>query len=371
MEKQIKYSYCVDENNRLVHISELTKETRHSQTWRCPQCGQILIPNLGEKNRWHFSHKADTACDGETDLHKLAKRRIREKFESSDSLTITFVRDVPCNQHETCLYYSNDSCHKKNVPITSFNLKDFYDTCQEEIQVEEFRPDLLLTNSKKPDREPIFIEINVTHQSEEKKLKSKYRIIETIQIKTEEDIEDIIKKEFVEGIDEGRNCKTYNFKRDKMDLPSIKVDGVPIERFVLFKNGAAKVYKAHEYAVLCDKLNERVHPNSVCELNMKEFGIELWGENAENKILDSYESGLVYLMKKKGWQIKNCILCKFRKYNDFYGIHICTHYKSLGQDYRFPQQTKANKCPDYQVDPDKMNYPLSELEKSIDPNIIE
>ena len=365
MEKQIKYSYCVDENNRLVHISELTNETRHSHQWRCLQCGQEMTPKLGKIKTKHFAHKADTACDGELYLHQLAKRRIREKFESADSFPITFVKDVPCSEHKTCLYYNGYMCKKRNVHIP-FNLKEWYNCCEEEIRDGEFIIDLLLTSKTNPN-ENIYIEIFVTHKSEESKINSDNRIIETTQIKSEDDIEDIIKRGFVEG----RNCKIYNFKKDKLKLPSIKVGGVPIERFVLFKNGAATVYKAHEYAFTCNTLNKRALPNSVCELNMKEFGIELWGENAENKILDSYESGLVYLMKKKGWQIKNCILCKFRKYNDFYGIHICTHYKSLGQDYRFPQQTKANKCPDYQVDPDKMNYPLSELEKSIDPNIIE
>lgn len=67
MEKQIKYSYCVNKKGQLVHISELTKETC-SQTWRCPQCGEELTPKLGKIKTKHFAHKANTACDGETDL---------------------------------------------------------------------------------------------------------------------------------------------------------------------------------------------------------------------------------------------------------------------------------------------------------------
>lgn len=348
MEKRIKHSYCVDENNRLVHISELTNETRHSHQWRCLECGQEMTPNLGEKKSWYFSHKPNTACNRESYLHKLAKRKIREKFLSEDSFKIIFVKDVPCNQHKTCLYYNGYECKKRNVHIP-FNLKEWYDCCEEEVRDGEFIIDLLLTSKTYPN-ENIYIEIFVTHKSEESKINSDNRIIETTQIKSEDDIEDIIKRGFVEG----RNCKIYNFKKDKLKLPSIKVGGVPIKRFVLFKNGAAKVYESFEHVFTCNKLNERALPNSVCELNMK----ELWGENAENKTLVSCESGLVYLMKKKRWKIKNCILCRFRTYNVSYCEYICIRYKS-------PIQTMARNCPDYQVDPDKMNYPLSELEKFI------
>ena len=71
--KQIKYSYCVDEEGVLVHINSLTDATRHARKLLCLQCGQEMVANLGEKKVWYFSHKAETACDGESYLHKLAK----------------------------------------------------------------------------------------------------------------------------------------------------------------------------------------------------------------------------------------------------------------------------------------------------------
>lgn len=369
MEKQIKYSYCVDENNRLVHISELTKETRHSHQWRCLQCGQILIPNLGEKNRWHFSHKADTACDGETDLHKLAKRKIREKFESSDSLTITFVRDVPCMEKQVCTFYNKPECKVEGVKKT-INLKEWYDTCQEEATIGDFRADLLLSCDNKPQRERTLIEVCVTHQSEDRKKKS-YKIIETKQIQSEKDIEDIINRGFVEG----SNCEVFNFNPQ---MPSKRKTDKPIERFVLFKSGAAMVYKAYEYKVLCDKLNERVRPYSVCELNMKESDIELMRGKFQDNPLDSdeldFKLGLIYLIKKKNWLIKNCFLCEFRKIKvkGRYSTYVCTHDKNSGPQYIYPKQSMAENCIYYQIDQELIDkYPLSELEKSIDPNIIE
>ena len=47
--KQIKYSYCVDENGELVHINSLTDATRHDRKLFCLQCGQEMVANLGKK----------------------------------------------------------------------------------------------------------------------------------------------------------------------------------------------------------------------------------------------------------------------------------------------------------------------------------
>ena len=73
---KIKYSYCLNENNELVHISSVSADNRHSHTFRCLECEQELIAKIGKIKVPHFAHGAGTACDGESYLHKLAKRRI-------------------------------------------------------------------------------------------------------------------------------------------------------------------------------------------------------------------------------------------------------------------------------------------------------
>ena len=208
---QIKYSYCLDEKNRLVHIKSLTDATRHAHRWRCLQCGQEMVAKLGEKNVWHFSHKADTACDGESYLHKLAKRRIRAKFMSEESFPVTFVRNFYCENKGRCPYYREWECLEHNVTercdLKYWKAKPLYDSCWEEEKYGEFRPDLLLKCSTNPDVKPIFIEIYKTHQSSEAKASSEHKIIETKKIESEADIEDIIKRGFVEG----ENCTLKNF----------------------------------------------------------------------------------------------------------------------------------------------------------------
>ena len=359
--KQIKYSYCVDERGELVHVNDLTDATRHARKLYCLQCGQEMVANLGQKKAKYFSHKAETACDGESYLHKLAKRKIREKFMSTENFPISFSRDVPCKESKTCICAKKEWCINKNVVIANdlriWNGRVLYDKCEEEVSVDAFRADLLLTYTKEKNREPIFIEIFKTHQSSETKVNSKYRIIETLPIKSEEVIDDILQRGFVEG----ENCVLFNFNPH---LPSIRKTDVPIDRFVLFRNGAAKVYNALGYSVLCGNLNQRCNPDSVAELNMRPHGIDVWGVNDQNDTLDSYQTGLLYFVKK-GMAIRNCVLCKYRKYNENYNDYLCILYKTLGYNSPFPGQIKANHCQRYELNPKWSNYTLEDLEEEV------
>ena len=51
-----------------------------NHTYRCLQYHKTLIAKIGNKKVPHFAHKKGNACNGESYLHKLAKRRIREKI---------------------------------------------------------------------------------------------------------------------------------------------------------------------------------------------------------------------------------------------------------------------------------------------------
>ena len=363
--KQIKYSYCLDENNNLIHISSLTDENRRSHTYRCLQCGQDMTPKLSKhkegSHKSHFAHTADTACDGESYLHKLAKRRIREKFESSESFPMTFTRNIPCQESGKCVCFDKHSCLEQGVSILSdlrkLNGQVIYDTCQEEKKVGDFQPDLLLTCSTKADRKPVFIEVYKTHESEDPKINSGYKIIETTKLKTEADIDSIIEKGFVEGL----NCQMFNFSPK---LPSIRKKDVPITRFILFGNVAASVIGSTEYEVTCESINRRIHSQSIKELNLQSSGIDIWGNYEEDNILDSYQTGLVYLVKK-GMDIRNCILCKHYTYNEWKNTHLCMSYKSLVEKYHYPRQTTARECPKFELNQKLLNHPLSELEKEV------
>lgn len=356
--KQIKYSYCIDENDEIVFINDLSKETRHKKRLFCLQCGHEMIPNLGSKKVWHFSHKSNCSCDGESYLHKLAKIKIQEKFNVEKNFPITFSRNIPCSEKEKCVFYDEYHCHsikKIDRDLKTWEGKTLYDICDVEKSYDNFRPDILLTYSKDESRSPIFIEIFKSHESETTKINSNYRIIETTKIQTEEDIDDIIRRGFVEG----ENCNTYNF--NLLKIPQVKLSGIPITRFVLQSNGVAYYKKPFDYEICCDKVYSRICPDSVIELNIGEPRNPFTSCGS----LDTIVKGLIYLVLKRGFNIRNCLLCRNYRYNIKYGNNICILYKNLGHSQPHPSQNTAQNCCKYEIENKLINISLEQLEKEV------
>lgn len=339
----ITFHNATDADGHIIHIDEVTRDNR-AEHYYCVGCGEEMSAVLGDKREHHFRHK-EAHCNWESYLHKLAKKLIKDKFESSETFPVVFQREVPCTENCSCFLYQKEYCVKNNVKIPcdlkKWDGKQLYDQCREEVCYDGFRPDLLLSCALRPERAPIFIEIYKTHSSEKKKTSSSHKIIETKKLVSENDIYDILKRGFVEG----DNCTTYNFSPQ---LPTVRKDDVPIDRFILFNNGAAKVIRAIDYELYCSEIHLKKFPHSIIELNMKSGGIDIWGDHFLNKTLDSYQMGLVYLLRK-GMTIKNCILCEYYKYNDSYSHYMCVLYKTLHLSSCFPLQSDANKCSRFMV----------------------
>lgn len=358
--KEVKYRYCKDRNDgegEIVCIDDVTVENRYSRKYYCLSCGNEMMAYLrGNKTR-HFHHKADCECNFETYLHILAKRLIKNKLLSSDTFPIVFKRVVKCSERDNCPFYNEEECCEEREvksDLRTWNGKVVYDVCDVEKPYGGFKPDLLLSCSSKPNRDRLFIEIFKSHASEMNKLLSGYKIIETTQIKSEIEIEDIIKRGFVEG----DNCETVGFNPL---LPTIRKEDVPINRLALFKNGAIKIHKAIDYEIYCDQLHQKVYPNSILELNMKDVGIDIWGDCALNQTLDAYQLALVYL-RKRGGALRNCILCKHRVFNEPYDQYLCKLYKVLKLESRSPNQTTANKCPRYEENTGLINLASEDID---------
>ena len=270
-------------------------------------------------------------------------RLIRSLFHFSERFHVKKVKNV--------LFTKKRSVEKKKkIP---FDIKKWYDTCEEEIGIGGFRPDLLLTCTTKKDRKPVFIEIFKTHQSEELKLSSEYRIIETKRIESEEDIEDIINRGFIEGV----NCSTYNFNPK---LPAISVGAFHISRFILYRSGLVKILNATDRELTCSELNIQLGKNPVAELNLYSDYVPISGKYR----LNQYKTGLVYLLKK-GIEIKNCILCKFFKYSESCQRSICILHEELGHQSPFAEQVMAVQCPRFEIDSWFMEIPLSKFENYV------
>lgn len=365
--QNVKYGFCLDEFNNIVSIKDITEGNRYAHRYKCIECGQEMIPKIGKIKIHHFAHAADVDCNGESYLHKLAKRRIREKFLSSENFSIIFNRPAPCCEKEHCIYavpeghYGSSCSFDVDIPmdLKIWNGRTLYDKCEEEVTIGKFRADLLLSNSNNPKLPPVFIEVKVTHESTEEKLASDYRIIETWTISSEKDIENIVSNGFVEG----KNCNTYNFNPPPPNLLE-PIGYQPILRFVLRTNGSARVYYNYE-KIRCDKILQKLEKDSLAEINLTSGGFYINRETiASSVVLDSYQIGLLYFVKK-GYDIKNCRLCKFRYYNSSYNKHICILYKKNGLAKPDVGQMKALDCPNYTLNPGWDNITLEQLQQNI------
>ena len=106
----------------------------------------------------------------------------------SDSFEVGIQQKVLCG-NKGCVFRKDEEdyeCAKEKVVV--YDLKKFgYDNCEEEVTIDGFIADLLLT-SNSFHRPPILLEVAVTHPLEEEKMNSGLRIIE-IPIKSEQDVE--------------------------------------------------------------------------------------------------------------------------------------------------------------------------------------
>lgn len=186
----IRYHYALNESGREVDIADVTKEYRKEHSFRCPYCGGPMVARLGESNARHFAHgEGCPDCgNGESDLHKYAKKAMKSRFESAENFEVGIPQKVLCGAKE-CPFRSQDEydgCFREETMF--YDLKKWgYDTCEEEKGVNTFVADLLLYSGTKPGLPPILIEIAVTHPCGEEKIRSGLRIIE-LPVKSEKDV---------------------------------------------------------------------------------------------------------------------------------------------------------------------------------------
>lgn len=203
--KQDYYSYAFDSESRLIQIEDAIK----GKEYRCPNCKEIMIVREGKERKKHYAHKNTENCSYETYLHNIAKRRICECFNESAHFMIQYQSKVRCNVD--CPLGAKQPCEWND--IKDFDLKQYYDQCEEEKQVDDYRADLLISHSKIKNREPILIEIWMMHKSTEEKLKSGLRIIE-IHIESEDDIKEIVD---TASIVETQSCKVQRGNKIEFD----------------------------------------------------------------------------------------------------------------------------------------------------------
>lgn len=332
-----KYHYAYNENNIIIDIKNVSPAYRQEHCFYCISCGAEMIAKLGKKNKHHFAHKGgDDSCNSETYLHKLGKLLLKKKFYESSTFEVEYKRNLKCKNHASCPFYEAKECFEQINEI--FDLKKYYDTCTEEQTIGEYRADLLCSDSLGKYKDPVLIEIRVTHECTLEKKKSGMKIIE-IQIKSDDAIWELMNGH----IKECDNVKFMGFLRESKEKVLLNRY---LSRLMLFQSGAAYVEKS-----VCNE--EKRNPNTILELN---FDPKTRYYIKDNRTVLEY--GFVTAIKM-GYNIKNCMLCKYCR-PGFDELIFCCMSKKYGTP-KSPKQAEANKCIYYNINKARMDKVIHEL----------
>ena len=312
-----------------VDIQDVSEQNR-KEGYYCVVCGNEMIPVLGNEREHHFRHKEDCNCNPETYLHKYAKYYIKKLFDKSKEFYIS--REVP----ERCCKYDNCEYRKDNYQIQSgyidckvykqksYNIKEYYDTCELESEYKGFIADIKVYSKKHPERKPIFIEIAITHKCEEEKLKSGIRIIEIEIPKISDDLSEI------------DNELTETKRRNKNQI------NINFYNFKFKEEPSSSPFNIHDFTSYYINSNNKIQSENH-EFPCSEYGnIKYSRSTVEIHYCNKYDyetiSALINLKKR---ELKNCYECKH-----FWKTYYLNKRCNVGNNITSPSQ--AVECSSYE-----------------------
>lgn len=340
-----KLIYAIGSQNDFVYVDDVAKGL--ACNCYCPACKERLVAkNGGTKRIHHFAHASGVDCEGayETMLHQLAKIRVQEAFLNKSEFNIKFKYTSYCSKIKSCGFVA-EKCYESKEKV--FNLKDFYDSCEQEVKYDSInrRSDLKLYSSKNPQRQPIYIEFYVTHASDDFKLHNGGKVIE-VKIESEKDIEKIVENGFIESSRD--NTTFWNFKSE--DYNNHISREINFLRYILYPSGKSQ----------CDQ------DKSVCSRNL--------AKAQKHSLLEicfhtPTALGIYEMAMYKGYEmfgIKNCLYC--RNYVESFNCKLCRLYEHLGINSNEQHDTsRAKECSRFILDEDEMNVEIARF-NCLNPN---
>ena len=339
--------YAINHEGKLVHIDSVPNGNACGCI--CPACKMPLqARNAGQIREHHFAHQSGVDCPHayESILHLLAKEKIQKAFYEHDVFNIEFEYHSFCINKKNCKYVRYGDCSMKERKI--FNLKEYYDSCEQEIPYDKNRrrSDLKIWSKTHPEHNPVYIEFFVTHKSKEEKLHSGSRIIE-IKIDSEDDIDKVIDNGFSEeqhnsysqaGDTVMTKTSFYGFKNEDYSNQNINQE-IHFSRYILYLSGKSQCYQDD---CKCNEL-KRIAPNALCEICFHKdisFGI--------------YE--IAKWIGYNKFHIKNCLLCENYVDNYYEPGKFCKLYKYLGLNRDQQHDTaRAKTCKSFILNEQEMN----------------
>lgn len=314
METKHHIHYAYNESGDLINIEQAEKGGRYF----CIHCHQEMIVKKGEMREHHFSHKKDNPnCCWESFLHALAKLKIYEWLNETKSIKLYILSR--CEKNDSCPMFGAYHCKGERKV---FDLKQLFQVAGVEKSFGGFIADILLEKRTDKTKDPVFVEIFVTHGCSYGKYNSGYRIIE-FKIDSEKDIENIVSSQH---ICESEKVAFYNFKNPISN--NVKQE---LARYTIFNSG-----KAHFDTAFCTEIEST--KKGICQIY---FPIHM------ADYPDMYQWALV-TAHEKGVNFKSCNLCKFSVYNDRYGERVCKLYKIRHGQFRC-NDNNPNECKEYNV----------------------
>lgn len=340
--------YAIDSQNNLVSVDNVAKGL--ACNCYCPACKERLVAkNGGTKRIHHFAHASGVDCEGayETMLHQLAKIKVQEAFLNKSEFNIQFKHTSYCSNAKSCSFVKGNNCYTST--IRCFNLKDFYDSCEQEVKYDLInrRSDLKLYSSKHPQRQPIYIEFYVTHASDDFKLHNGGKVIE-VKIESEIDIDKIVENGLIESsrynntnryFEEmpDNNTTFWGFKAEDYNNTHI-CHTIKFSRFILYPSGKSQYYQD---VSSCRNLAKSRKQSlfEICFFNK--------GYVVSNK--------MVMYQGYKRFGIKNCLCCRNYLDDGVYKRVCWLMCKNLNINVNEPFDTaRAKECPHFILYDDEM-----------------
>lgn len=151
----VKMAFALNENNKLVHISEV--ENGKKCNCVCLDCGSILIAsNEGFIQQHHFKHAVENECKGESVIHRAAKQMIREKKQIMLPQYIVSVSEKD----------SRGIAHTERKNFGGDGSVINLDSVEEEIELHGMKADIVAKKRSKQ----LIIEIFYRHKVDNQKL---------------------------------------------------------------------------------------------------------------------------------------------------------------------------------------------------------
>lgn len=183
--QKFRNPFAMNENNEMIYIK--TGDVNNKEKYKncyCPECGEKLIPRMGEKNKWHFSHLSNKQCNGnfETSLHLYAKELIKRnnkillpditvgEYIEDNKMDTAFLKDMHKWENENQERITDKLFIKENIYQ--------YKWIENEVKIDDFIPDCIVEIGGKKLAVEIYVTHEVDKEKEEKVKKSKIDMIE-------------------------------------------------------------------------------------------------------------------------------------------------------------------------------------------------